>query len=85
MFTVPQVKDFVSRRPVQLTAGMSRLVLPDGTVVWGKSGGRFGYSTGMGATRDLSRTLVHSVNSTDAKGQDVNPVALSVTPAAFRR
>ncbi|MFJ7153822.1 serine hydrolase domain-containing protein [Streptomyces sp. NPDC101118] len=85
MFTVPQVKDFVSGKPAQLTAGMSRLVLPDGTVAWGKTGGRFGYSTAMGATRDLSRTLVYSVNSTDAKGERTDPVTLGIVLAAFRK
>ncbi len=46
---------------------------------------RQGYNTAIGATRDLSRTLVYSVNATDAKGQDMNPVALGVILAAFRK
>ncbi|MEV7416721.1 serine hydrolase domain-containing protein [Streptomyces sp. NPDC089919] len=85
MFTVPQVADFVSGKPAQLTAGLSRIVLPDGTVVWGKSGSRFGYSTAIGGTRDLSRTLVYSVNATDAKGESMNPVALRILMAAFAK
>lgn len=83
MFTVPAVKDSVTGKDAALTAGLSRLVLPDGTVAWGKTGGRYGYTTAIGATRDLSRTLVYSVNSTDAKGQDMNPVALGILMAAF--
>ncbi|MFE2524241.1 serine hydrolase domain-containing protein [Streptomyces sp. NPDC059382] len=85
MFTVPAVDDFVTGKKAALTAGMSRIVLPDGTVAWGKTGGRHGYTTGMGATRDLSRTLVYSVNSTDAKGPDTNPVALGIVMAAFTK
>lgn len=83
MFTVPGVKDFTSGKSAALTAGLSKLVLPDGTVAWGKTGGRHGYNTVIGGTRDLSRTLVYSVNSTDAKGQDMNKVALSIVMAAF--
>ncbi|MFG2976673.1 serine hydrolase domain-containing protein [Streptomyces sp. NPDC048331] len=85
MFTVPRVKDFTDGRNATMSAGLSRIALPDGTVVWGKSGSRYGYTTGMGATRDLSRTLVYSVNSTDAKSQDTNPVALGIVMAAFAR
>ncbi|MBT2477801.1 serine hydrolase [Streptomyces sp. ISL-94] len=85
MFTVPAVKNFTNGKDATLTAGLSRIVLPDGTVAWGKTGGRYGYNTAIGATRDLSRTLVYSVNSTDAKGEDMNPVALGIVVAAFAR
>ncbi|MEY2227352.1 beta-lactamase family protein [Streptomyces virginiae] len=83
MFTVPAVKDVEDGKRATMTAGLSRIALPDGTVVWGKSGGRYGYNTGMGATRDLSRTLVYSVNSTNAKGEDTNPLPLNILLAAF--
>ncbi|MFJ8014736.1 serine hydrolase domain-containing protein [Streptomyces sp. NPDC096339] len=85
MFTVPAVADFVTGAPADLTAGMKRFALPDGTVAWGKTGGRYGYNTAIGGTRDLSRTLVYSVNSTDAKGQDMNKVALGIVMAAFAK
>ncbi|WP_037879096.1 serine hydrolase domain-containing protein [Streptomyces sp. NRRL S-378] len=85
MFTVPDVRDRVSGKPAVMTAGLSRIVLPDGTVAWGKTGGRHGYNTAIGATRDLSRTLVYSVNATDAKGQDTNRVALGIVMAAFTK
>jgi len=68
-----------------MSAGLQRHVADDGTEVWGKSGGRWGYNTIVVATRDLSRTLVYSVNSTDAKGYDMNPVAARIIEAAFRR
>ncbi|MFJ6781585.1 serine hydrolase domain-containing protein [Streptomyces yangpuensis] len=85
MFTVPDVPDRVSGKPAVMSAGLSRIVLPDGTVAWGKTGGRHGYNTAIGATRDLSRTLVYSVNATDAKGQDMNRVALGIVMAAFTK
>ncbi|MFE2323943.1 serine hydrolase domain-containing protein [Streptomyces sp. NPDC059385] len=85
MFTVPAVADFTTGAPAELTAGMKKFVLPDGTVVWGKTGGRYGYNTAIGGTRDLSRTLVYSVNSTDAKGQDMNKVAFGIVMAAFAK
>ena len=59
--------------------------MPDGTVTYGKTGSRYGYSTVIGGTRDLSRTLVYSVNSTDAKGQDMNKVAFGIVMAAFAK
>ncbi|MEV7524094.1 serine hydrolase domain-containing protein [Streptomyces sp. NPDC091371] len=85
MFTVPLVKNFTNGKAATLTAGLAKLVLPDGTVAWGKTGGRHGYNTAIGATRDLSRTVVYSVNSTNAKGEDMNPVALGIIMAAFAK
>ncbi|CAL9553819.1 serine hydrolase domain-containing protein [Streptomyces sp. enrichment culture] len=66
-----------------LTAGLQRYGLPDGRVLWLKTGGRWGYNTIVAATEDLSRTLVYSVNSTDAKGRDANPVTERIIRAAF--
>ena len=56
----------------------------DGKVYWVKSGGRYGYNSAIAATRDLSRTLVHSVNSTDAKSEDANPVVVRIITAALK-
>ncbi|MER5728497.1 serine hydrolase domain-containing protein [Streptomyces sp. NPDC002138] len=84
MFTVPKVKT-VDGADADLSAGMKRFVLPDGVVAWGKTGGRYGYNTAIGGTRDLSRTLVYSVNSTDAKGKEMNPIALALVMAAFKK
>ncbi|MFF4329254.1 hypothetical protein ACFYZT_22435 [Streptomyces sp. NPDC001591] len=50
-----------------------------------EAGSRYGYSTVIGGTRDLSRTLVYSVNSTDAKGPDMNAVGYGVIGAAFAK
>ena len=69
------------------TMGMSRMVLPDGTVAYGKSGERWGYSTLIGATLDadgrIDRTLVFSVDSTDAKSETGNPRTLPIILAAL--
>ncbi|MEV3908713.1 serine hydrolase domain-containing protein [Streptomyces canus] len=54
-----------------------------GKVYWVKSGGRYGYNSAIAATRDLSRTLVYSVNSTDAKSEDANPVVVRIITAAL--
>ncbi|MFE3628184.1 serine hydrolase domain-containing protein [Streptomyces goshikiensis] len=85
MFTVPAVKDFESGEDASRTAGMQRFALPDGTVLYGKTGSRYGYSTLIGGTRDLSRTLVYSVNSTDAKGPATKGVTFGIIMAAFTK
>ncbi|MFI6860948.1 serine hydrolase domain-containing protein [Streptomyces sp. NPDC050421] len=84
MFTLPDasVREYGTGRPAAFSAGLSVMML-GGREVWGKTGGRWGYNTAIAATRDLSRTLVYGVNSTDAKGQDMNSTALDIVVAAF--
>ncbi|MFJ5079086.1 serine hydrolase domain-containing protein [Streptomyces sp. NPDC088553] len=82
MFTLPKVADLKSGEPAAYSAGLSMKRL-GGREVWGKTGGRWGYNTAIASTRDGARTLVYSVNSTDAKGQDMNPTALNVMVAAY--
>jgi D-alanyl-D-alanine carboxypeptidase len=84
MFTLPdpRVRDYASGKAAAYSAGLSAITL-GGRQVWGKSGGRWGYNAAIGATMDLSRTLVYSVNSTDAKGEDMNPTALALMVATF--
>jgi D-alanyl-D-alanine carboxypeptidase len=55
-----------------------------GKVYWVKSGGRYGYNSAIAGTRDLSRTVVYSVNSTDAKSEDANPVIVRIITAALK-
>lgn len=66
-----------------MSAGLALQKLPDGREVWFKSGARPGYSTGIGATENLSFTLVYSVNATDAKSEDSNPVVDRIIQAAL--
>ncbi|MFE9403922.1 serine hydrolase domain-containing protein [Streptomyces sp. NPDC006530] len=88
MFTLPgaSVRDVRTGKPAAYSAGLSTMRL-GGHDVWGKTGGRWGYTSVIAATMSpsgtLSRTLVYSVNSTDAKGSDMNPTALHVMVAAF--
>ncbi|MGV9847774.1 serine hydrolase domain-containing protein [Streptomyces sp. NPDC003442] len=82
MFTLPKVADFITGDPAAYSVGLSMKKL-GGREVWGKSGSRWGYNTGITSTRDGSRTLVYSVNSTDAKGQEMNTVVRDVMVAAY--
>jgi len=78
MFTVPAGVEGAS-----YSAGLQRFEY-GGKVYWLKSGARYGYSAVVLATRDLSRTLVYSVNSTDAKGETMNAVAMRIALAALK-
>ncbi|MEU5218337.1 serine hydrolase domain-containing protein [Streptomyces sp. NPDC020807] len=82
MFTLPHVPDATTGKPAAYSAGLSMKRL-GGREVWGKTGGRWGYNTAVASTRDGSRTLVYSVNATDAKGQDMNRTALGLMVAAY--
>ncbi|WP_340375601.1 serine hydrolase domain-containing protein [Streptomyces sp. SS7] len=78
MFTVP-----ADIPGAAYSAGLTRFEL-GGRVYWFKSGGRYGYNAAIAATRDLGRTLVYSVNATDAKSEDANPVVGRIIAAALR-
>ncbi|MFI7242937.1 serine hydrolase domain-containing protein [Streptomyces qinglanensis] len=77
MFTVPDIDG------ATMSAGLQRYDAGGGLVLWGKSGARPGYNTLLAGTRDLSRTLVYSLDSTDAKGPAMNPVGERLLTAAF--
>ncbi|MGQ4385514.1 serine hydrolase domain-containing protein [Streptomyces sp. SAS_270] len=61
--------------------GLQRTALPDGTVVWGKSGSYPGYTSGVFATRDLRRVLVYSINPTGRAPE--LPYVMRIADAAF--
>ncbi|MER5735324.1 serine hydrolase domain-containing protein [Streptomyces sp. NPDC002262] len=82
MFTLPEVADFSTGAPAAYSAGLSMKRL-GGREVWGKTGGRWGYNAAIASTRRGERTLVYSVNSTDAKGQDAPPTVLALMVAAY--
>ncbi|MFD8723997.1 serine hydrolase domain-containing protein [Streptomyces sp. NPDC059629] len=79
MFTVPAHIEGAT-----YSAGLQRFTY-QGRVYWLKSGARYGYSSVIAGTRDLSRTLVYSVGSTDAKGEEMNPVAQRIALAALNQ
>ncbi|MFD7241189.1 serine hydrolase domain-containing protein [Streptomyces massasporeus] len=83
-FTLPEVTDLRTGKPAAYSVGLSMKVL-GGREVWGKTGGRWGYNAAIASTRNGSRTLVYSVNSTDAKGQDMNRTAEKIMVAAYGR
>ncbi|MFE9624848.1 serine hydrolase domain-containing protein [Streptomyces sp. NPDC006527] len=78
MFTVPAHIEGAT-----YSAGLQRFEHA-GKVYWLKTGGRYGYNAVIAGTRNLSRTLVHSVNSTDAKAEGMNPVAQRIAMAALK-
>ncbi|WTO33967.1 beta-lactamase family protein [Streptomyces achromogenes] len=47
-------------------AGLTRVTLPDGTVLWGKTGHDIGYVSGVFATRDLKLRTVYAVGTSTA-------------------
>ncbi|MFV0135227.1 serine hydrolase domain-containing protein [Streptomyces sp. HMX87] len=55
-----------------------------GKVIWGKTGSRPGYHTVLAATRDLSRTVVYSVNAKSAR-EDGFPLVARFALPAFNR
>jgi D-alanyl-D-alanine carboxypeptidase len=88
MFTVPGVPlydgndDPADDEDAVHGAGLTRLPI-GALVVWGKSGDRPGYNNGMGATRDLSRRLVYSLNTLHMGGATQPAVAQRVILATF--
>ncbi|WUD77139.1 beta-lactamase family protein [Streptomyces sp. NBC_00510] len=84
MFTLPEasVREYGSGAPASYSAGLSKINL-GGREVWGKTGSRYGYTSVIAATRDLSRTMVMNVGATDAKGEDMNSTELALVVAAF--
>ncbi|MFJ4469470.1 serine hydrolase domain-containing protein [Streptomyces sp. NPDC089424] len=65
------------------SAGLQRHVVGE-REFWFKSGARYGYATAVAADLELDRTLVYSVNATDAKDESMNPVAARIVQAALR-
>ncbi|MDH6127553.1 serine hydrolase domain-containing protein [Kitasatospora sp. GP82] len=61
--------------PACFGAGLMATPLPDGTLLWGKTGHDTGYADGVFATRDLSMKGVFSVSTTD--GNNGRATALS--------
>ncbi|MBP0452172.1 beta-lactamase family protein [Kitasatospora sp. RG8] len=59
--------------------GLMSATLPNGVVVWGKTGSRPGYTSGVFATKDLSRKVVYSVNPTNVSGTEFPRVWQIVT------
>lgn len=78
MFIVPDVEGGAS-----YGMALQRFV-HNGTEIWGKTGSRPGYHTVLAATRDLSRTVVYSVNAKSAR-EDGFPLVARFALPAFNR
>ncbi|MFI9272851.1 serine hydrolase domain-containing protein [Kitasatospora sp. NPDC052896] len=76
LFAVPDVPNFQNPNcaigPAEgracFSTGLMRFTAPDGTVLWGKTGSRPGYSSGVFATRDGGRDVVYSLTPTNRDG-----------------
>jgi D-alanyl-D-alanine carboxypeptidase len=82
MFTVPQVTD-LSGAPAAYSVGLTAFTLPNGEVVWVKTGARYGYSAAIAASRDGTFRVVYSITSTDAKGDGQTTVGQAIIGAAL--
>ncbi|MFH8488958.1 serine hydrolase domain-containing protein [Streptomyces longisporoflavus] len=82
MFTLPELAPGVPK--AVFGAGLMREKVGD-DVFWLKTGSRYGYTNIIASTENGSRTLVYSVNATDAKGKDMNPTAQRIVLAALSR
>jgi D-alanyl-D-alanine carboxypeptidase len=80
LFTVPKVPMFDGTGQAYYSQGLMRLKV-NGLTVWGKTGSRYGYSSGVFATCDLERKLAYSVNAT-VKSQDGQPLIVQKIAAA---
>lgn len=65
------------------SAGLTTTTLPNGVVVWGKTGSVPGYTSGVFATRDLRRVLVYSLNPTGNANGTETPYVIRIAAATF--
>ncbi|WP_457029189.1 serine hydrolase domain-containing protein [Kitasatospora sp. P5_F3] len=76
LYSVPDVPNFKNRNcdigPTTgracFSTGLMRFSPSDGVVLWGKTGSRPGYTSGIFATRDATRELVYSLTPTSRNG-----------------
>ncbi|MEC3980099.1 serine hydrolase domain-containing protein [Amycolatopsis sp. H20-H5] len=80
LFTIPEVSMFGGSGKAYYSQGLMRIEV-GGVTVWGKTGSRYGYSSGVFATRDLQRKLAYSVNAT-TKSSEGQPVIVQRIAAA---
>jgi D-alanyl-D-alanine carboxypeptidase len=93
LFAVPDVAYTQSDSNCQLgiepgracfsAGGIMRVLVAPGVAVWGKTGSRPGYTTGVFTTADLSRTLAYSLTPTGNKDGSEMPYILKIATATF--
>ncbi len=72
LWAIPDVPMFDGTGKATYSQGL-QLIEVNGLKVWGKTGSRYGYASGIFATRDLERKVAYSVNPT-TKSQDGQPL-----------
>ncbi|MFK0254940.1 serine hydrolase domain-containing protein [Streptomyces sp. NPDC090445] len=65
------------------SVGLMSVPLPDGSVLWGKTGSDRGYRSGIFATRDLNRRGVYAVGTASSSVNGAPAVSQRLTMAAF--
>lgn len=77
LFTFPSACTLDGAKPGTAcqSAGLLGSKLPDGTMLWGKTGHDLGFASGVFATRDLRRRVVYSVGTTDLNGGEQPPLS----------
>ena len=90
LFAVPDVPSYHSSQcrtrtdagRACMTMGLMRVKASNGIVVWGKTGSRPGYTSGVFATRDLSRKIVYSLNPNNLDGTEMRYIQ-QIAAASF--
>jgi D-alanyl-D-alanine carboxypeptidase len=83
LFTVPDVDTVNNGGPAVYSQGLMRIPV-NGVDLWGKTGQRYGYSSGVFATRDLARKGAYSVNATTKSSEGQPLIVLKIADAATR-
>ncbi|MEV7583159.1 serine hydrolase domain-containing protein [Streptomyces erythrochromogenes] len=65
------------------SVGLMSVPLPDGSVLWGKTGSDPGYRSGVFASRDLTRRAVYATGTSAAPSAGAPAVSLRLALAAF--
>ncbi|MFD9243700.1 serine hydrolase domain-containing protein [Streptomyces sp. NPDC059556] len=67
------------------SVGLMYTPLPDGSVLWGKTGSDMGYRSGVFATRDLNLRAVYATGTSGPPGNGAPAVAQRLVGALFAR
>ncbi|KPC66322.1 serine hydrolase domain-containing protein [Streptomyces chattanoogensis] len=65
-------------------AGLTSLPLPDGSVLWGKTGSDLGYKSAVFASPDLNHHGAYAVGTASSDGRTANAIGNRLVLAAFK-
>jgi D-alanyl-D-alanine carboxypeptidase len=83
LFTVPDVETVDNGGPAVYSQGLMTITV-NGVTMWGKTGSRYGYSSGVFATRDLARKAACSANVTTKSSEGQPAIVSQIADAATR-